>query len=74
MSEVKSLYDDRLVAFSKSVLRVGMCWPNPSMMTDWLRLANLSSVVGMCWPNPSMMTDWLRLANLSSVVGMCWPN
>jgi hypothetical protein len=24
---------------------------NPSMMTDCLRLANLSSVVGMCWAN-----------------------
>ncbi len=29
---------------------------NPSMMRDWLRLANLSTVVGTCWPNLCVST------------------
>jgi hypothetical protein len=33
----ESLYDDRLIAFSKSVLSVGMYRANPSMMTDCMR-------------------------------------
>ncbi len=32
---VESLYDDRLVAFSKSVLRVGMCRANSFVCTSF---------------------------------------